>query len=99
MSEPRPFAYWVGLAIAPGVACDVIAMLAHIRALEWLTFLLLLAPFGILIYLVVLADTWAKARNTLRPSGRLGFVLGFGLLNAVLWGGSCAIALSGMSFH
>jgi hypothetical protein len=100
MSEPRPFWHWTGLALAPGLGCDLLAMLASAsRELQGLSFLLLFAPILILVYLVALANAWAKARNTLRPTGRLGFVLGFGLANLFLWGASCAIVLSDMSFH
>jgi len=95
----RPLWQWIALAIAPGLLCDAVAVFAKAMKSDFLAFCLLLMPLAILIHLIVLSGQFYGARQPRRAGSRILFVVGFGIVNAFLWGSSCAIVLNGMSFH
>lgn len=103
MTEPRdrPLWQWVLLALSPALAYDALAALSglseSVRGLSVMTGLFV--PFLALGVLIVVANAFYKARNNPAVSSRVWFVLGFGVVNAVLWLGGCAMTIDGMSFH
>lgn len=101
----RPLWQWILLAVAPGLLADVLATLSALvdSGLSndvggLIVFLLLGMPVFMIPYLIILSKYYVEARGP-QSFSRLGFVLGFCFVNLFLWGGSCAIVLSNMSFH
>jgi hypothetical protein len=103
MSEQgeRPLWKWVLLALSPALAYDALAALSPLnQAFASLSmFVGLLLPFVILIVLISLANRFIKARGEGSLGPRVLFVLGFGVLNAALWLGGCAMTINHASFH
>jgi hypothetical protein len=103
MSEQgeRPLWKWVLLALSPALAYDALASLSPLsrEIASFNMFVGMLMPFVIIIGLIVLANRFFKARGDASVGSRVLFVLGFGLLNAGLWLGGCAMTLSHASFH
>jgi hypothetical protein len=100
-----PLWRWILLAVAPGLLADLLATVAatfdsglsgELGGL--LMFLLLGMPLIMIPYLILLSKWYAEERGPQRTS-RATFVIGFCVVNLFLWGGSCAIVLSNMSFH
>lgn len=97
----RPLWKWVLLALSPALAYDALAALSPLdRSIASLSmFVGLLLPFVILIVLISLANRFYKARGDGSASERAFFVVGFGVANAVLWLGGCAMTINHASFN
>lgn len=100
----RPLWQWILLGVAPGLASDVLAAGAAAidpqgsSDLGGLVMVALLGmPLFMLVYLIVLSKHYVAARGP--QHSRAKFVIGFCLVNLFLWGGSCAMILSNLSFH
>jgi hypothetical protein len=90
--------------VAPGLLADLLAGLTTVidphlsdELGGLLMFLLLGMPVIMIPYLIVLSKWYGEERGP--QHSRTMFVIGFCLVNLFLWGGSCAIVLSNMSFH
>ena len=99
----RPLWQWILLAIAPGLACDALgalSVIAHGREFESLQMLIMLALIGApalgLIYLIILGRRYVAA-GMARSS--LGFVVGYAIVNTLLWGAGCSMLLSDLDFR
>jgi hypothetical protein len=99
----RPLWQWLLLAIVPGLMCDalgVLSLTAHTLKLDELTgfimVTLMAAPLLGFIYLIFLGRRYVAAGMATSP---VGFVIGYGLLNTLLWGAGCSMQLSTLSFH
>jgi hypothetical protein len=99
----RPLWRWVLLAIAPGLVCNALGALSlaaarlKLGALSELTMLALMAaPILGFMYLIFLGHRYVAAGMA---ESSLGFVIGYGLLNTLLWGAGCSMQLSTLKFH
>ena len=97
----RPLWKWIGLAIAPGLACDALGLLALTGGDDLVSAVMiaqLFVPLVALFYLIFLGRAYVDAG--LGQSVPL-FVIGYGCVNALLWGAGCGISLSTLEggFH
>lgn len=90
----RPLWRWILLALSPSLAYVGFASLSFaVPLLAGVSVLVgtLLVPVIALGVLVNLANSFFEARNDPSQLGRFLFVVGFGLVNAVIWLGGCSI--------
>jgi putative Mn2+ efflux pump MntP len=103
----RPLWKWVLLAIVPSlasVAAAVVSDLTHrfgdARSRgsfdEPMVVIQLLMPLVGLFYLLGLSSTYVKSG---RSSNWVGFVLGYGVLNTLIWFAGCSLQWSRLSVH
>jgi hypothetical protein len=86
------------LAVAPGLISDLLALLAATAGSGEIAsvfmFAMLVMPLVALVWLIILGGRYVKAGMS---DSAVLFVLGFGLLNALLWGAGCSLMLSPLS--
>lgn len=97
----RPLWLWVLLAVSPSLAYDALAAVSTLsKDLKDLSVVVGLGvPLVVLVVLIILANGFFSERANPSIGARVMFVLGFGVLNAALWLGGCAMTIDGMSFH
>ena len=97
----RPLWLWVLLAVSPSLAYDALAAASTFsEPLKELSVVVGLGlPLVVLVVLIILANGFFGARANPSLGARVMFVLGFGVLNAALWLGGCALTINEMSFH
>jgi hypothetical protein len=90
----RPLWRWILLALSPSLAYVGFASFSFVvPPLAGLSVFMgvLVIPLVALGVLVHLANSFFEARNDPSALGRFLFVVGFGLVNAVIWFGGCSI--------
>ena len=106
-TSSRPFWQWILLGVAPGLLGDLAAGLLSaiddVRGLQdlqtTLMMFLLGLPLLMIPYLIWLSKTYVESRGPMYGGSRAKFVLGFCVVNAFLWGGSCLIVLSNLNMQ
>lgn len=103
----RPLWKWVLLAILPSlasVAAAVVSDLTHRFSEpgnrdsldEPMVVIQLLMPLVGFFYLLGLSSTYVKSG---RSSNWVGFVLGYGVLNTLIWFAGCSLQMSHVNLH
>lgn len=103
MSEQieRPLSRWVLLALSPMLGYDALAALGflHEDLAAFGVIVGLAVPLVALVMLILLANSYYSARGDGSFRSRALFVLGFGVVNAVLWLGGCAMTANTVLKH